>query len=76
MRLAPRVIEPQENITAVVVNLNRGPGAVKIVHGEQDVETYQTGSNGQQGAVMVFLSPGYHWIVMGNAIAKYIKSTS
>lgn len=70
---APRIIGPSEYVSAIVVNPNWGTGLAKIVSKGQEYETLYTHSNGEDEAVMTFLQPGFHCVLMGNIHVKYIK---
>lgn len=52
-RLTPIIIGPHENVTAIVINCNRGAGFVKIVHRGREIEVFPTSSSGEDKAIIV-----------------------
>ena len=66
------VREPSQRITAIVIRLNSGEGAVRFVKGNRDVGARETGPGANKKVKMVFLSVGHSCWQIGDASVKYI----
>jgi hypothetical protein len=75
VHLAPRVVGPDANLSAVVTELNSDNGIVMILNGERETEEFRTRTSETEQTTMIILEPGYDCIAMGNSSTKYVKKS-